>query len=846
MNRNNHKPPLLSKWLLKRSIRYDNLFPVVGDFEEAYNEHVKRKGLLRARMWYRWQVAKSLPSCLFTSLYWSIIMLKSYFLVALRTIRRHKLNSFLNITGLAVGMACTIMIVLFVLNENSYDRFHENADRIFRIHSIQTTNAKPTENAWSPVPKYLNSIFKLPEVENAVRLSPYRRSILKTDNNNQFQEQVLQVDSTFFDVFSFSLLQGDKETALKDPYSIVITPAMANKFFSTENALGKSITFVSRRKEYNLTVTGIMKPMPFNSHLDAEIIIPHSIDHSYLEWGITYVLLRENTDLNEFAQKYNTFIIDNWDGRRKIYEYFLRPLTGLYFINDLSIGLGETGNKDTVNILAVIATIILLITTTNFIILTTAQMVSRVGEIGIRKTFGALRKDMTTQFFGEILVKITIAFLFALFFIYMLQPWFLQIIGKDLVIQYGMDSNLYIAAGLVLLCTAVVAGIYPALFMASYNPVKALRKEISHGSSSVKLRKSALLLQFALSLIFLIMTIAVLEQLAFIRDRDMGIDIDEIINIPTWQEGDKAELNSFKQEVLRNPAILSVSSSMAGVGSGFYFSRNVQPIGQPEDEEIAAAVNWVGGDFFQTVGADIVMGRGFSEKNLHDIDDSIGKELDVSMEEPNRILKIIGIVKDFHYESLHKDIGPGIYCYKSPKYVSSNMIIRIDKTNQTETISFMKEKWGNFSKNPFRYVFARDNFSSKYNKEERERKVFIAAFTIALLLNCFGLFGLSSFTTQRRTKEIGIRKICGATVSGIYNYLCKEFILLVILANIIAWPAGYYVVEYWLRNFAYHFPVTPSIFLYSMLIVICITLLAVSYHAIRAARANPVDSLRYE
>lgn len=785
-------------------------------------------------------------------------MFRNYLKIALRNIKRHKGYSFINIVGLAIGMACCILILLWVQDELSYDRFHENADDIYRV--IQDINFTDHSTTWSITQGPLGPSLKedFPEIINATRITG--RGLRLTYNDKSYDEVVVMADGSLFEMFTFPLVKGDPATALSDPLSIVLSEEMAEKYFAGEDPIGKTI---KADNQWDFQVTGVMKNIPHNSHLQFDFLIPfifgRELNYTVDRWGNsqfrTYVQLQKGVAAKEIIQKISGYLFEK-PTIEKDARLNLQPLTRIHLYSNYEYDTAH-GDIMYVTLFSLIAFFILLIACINFMNLATARSGNRAKEVGMRKVSGAHKTDIIKQFYGESILLAFIALLFAAIFVWLLLPVFNNLAAKELSLD--IPGNLSILLGL--LCIAVVTGIisgsYPALFLSTFQPVMVLKgARLSNLKGSV-FRKILVVFQFSLTILLIICTIGVYNQLDYVRNRKLGYDKEHMIYF--GMRGDMREkFDSVKNELLQNPNILGVTASSNVPTYGYTFSNSLwRWEGQNPDEETLMRAVFIDVDYFKTFGMEITEGRSFSKEFPTDATEAImvneeavkamgmefpiGKRLSIQDEN----FRIIGIVKNYHFRSLRQEIDPLILIH-SPEN-SRALFARLKSDDIPQTIGYMEKIWERFAPGyPFNYRFLDEALDRLYRSEQRIGALFRYFSILAILISCLGLLGLASFMAEQRTKEIGIRKVLGATTPNIVALLSKEFTKWVLVANIAAWPIAYFALSKWLQSYAYSANIALWSFILSGMLALVIALITVSYQSIKAALANPVDSLRYE
>jgi len=850
-------PPFLGEKILKWFSPPHETEALLGDFEEIYLDLFFSKGRARAQFWYWTQIILLFPPFLKDSIYWSKEMVKNYLKAALRNIKKSKIYSFVNILGLSVGMACSFLILLYIQHELSYDRFHEKSDRIYRITTEWQFEgqAQIHETAAAPVAPALLNDF--PEVQKAVRMR--RTGAVMNHNSKSFVEsRVYLVDPSFFDVFDFPLIRGNPNTVLSHLHSIVLTEKTAQKYFRNEDPIGKILTFGNR---FDLEVTGIARNAPSNSYIDFDFLIPFEAinsfsNYNYLKsWGAwnfhTYLLLQKDFPPSELEEKSQAFI-KKYRGQDSTnpQRFHLQPLT--------KINLESSGKLKYIYFFSAIAAIILILACINFMNLSIARSSTRVREIGMRKVIGAQRHQLVKQFLGESIVLAFIALPLAILFVHVTLPAFNALLKTQLKSDYFQNFPFLGGILVITLLVSLISGSYPALYLSSFQPVRSMRGELKSGARVARFRSLLVVFQFATSIILIICTLSVHHQMKFIHNRNLGFNKDFVVNVPLYDGSLRQKTEYMKHELLANPNILSVTSSSFSPGS--YPNQSVDWEGRKEDEELMMAWYSVDHDFIRTYEMEIIEGRDFSKEFPSDIqsayilneaavkafgwEDAVGKGFRVE-KAGFAMGTVIGVMKDFHFASLHQDIKPMALVLEPEG--GYQLSLKISSKGMNPTLSFIEKKFKEFAPSaPFSYSFVEDEIAEMYMEEERLGKLINSFSVIAILIACLGLLGLASFAINQRTKEIGIRKVLGASVPAIIILLSKDFMSLVAAANIIAWPVAYYGMNRWLQNFAYRVSISWWLFVISALLALSIAILTIGFRAIKAALTNPVNSLRYE
>ena len=785
----------------------------------------------------------------------------------LRNLSRHKIFSSINILGLAIGMAGVLMILLWVGHELSYDRFHENADDIYLVLRGDSGGFM------APSSHLLSSTLKteLPDVINAtsfIQMPESEKFLLRRAEKN-FEEDIGFADTQFFEIFSFPFKKGNQSTAVENPQSLVLTERTARKYFGEEDALGKPVELFIFGRKMALTVTGILENLPSHSHIDCTVFVHFhvlralgiNLDDWDNQMSLTYILARPNIDVQNLSAKIKACEIRNRPGEflGKL-DYNLLPIKKIHLHGKNVRFLVTTGDIKYVYIFIAIAVIILLIAGVNYTNLSTALSMRRTKEIGLRKVVGANRKTLISQFLGETIILSFIALLLAVLLAQVFMPAFNRLSGKSLFIPY-LDPRFLAGSILIALVTGVLAGYYPALFLSAFRPVKVLRAKFDWGRKGMTFRKGLVVFQFSLSIILIISTIVVFKQLLFFRNSDLGYDRDHILCVRTVGDVSKT-YEALKSELLQNSNILDVCRTEPLDAEVITRTDSVRWPGRQRSEEQYFRVLRTDYDFVSTYAIEMELGRFYSHEystdadNAYVINQAAVKAMDLESplgEEINLWGKrgaIIGVIKDFHFGSLHRSIEPLLVVLPTARYKElflRLLSIRFKPGSLSSSMSFIKQKWVEVNPDiPFDYYFLNDAINARYHAEQRMGTLFQYFTVLAIFVACLGLYGLSAFAAERKIKEIGIRKVLGASVPNITLMLSKEFLKWVALANLVAWPIAWYVMNRWLQNFAYRISIPWWIFMAAGAFAFVIALLTVGFKAVRAATANPVVALRYE
>ncbi len=805
-------------------------------------------------------------------------MFVNYIKTALRNLSRNRLYSFINIAGLAVGIAACLMIYLWVQDELSYDRFHEKAARIHRVERKVDFRdihgqAPITSGPYGPA-----LVRDYPEIENFVRLDRDEASV--KDLRNIFRRQsLIFADSSIFEVFDFHLESGNPATALTQPQSIVLTPASARRFLGTDDVLGRSLTLDWNGVVTDFQITGILAEVPPNSHVRFEMLasIASYPEEDMTQWFsnfiYTYVLVRQGSSGKEVEKKLPAFLtkymgadftafVGPESDINDVFQLKMKPLLDIHLYPSEQFEIESQGSMDSVVIFSAIAFLILVIACINFMNLSTARAHKRAREVGMRKAVGALKQQLRTQFLGESVLLSLLALILAVALIALSIPVFNAISGKALSLELLLEpANGATLFGIALL-TGILSGLYPAMYLAAFSPVRVLKGTALSGKGKSVFRKTMSVLQFAISIILIIGTLIIYSQMRFIQNKSLGFDKENVVLITSESDEVGKNIEVLRSLLLENVGIKSVAASSNIPGSATFsdtvFKRD------DSDEIFSLTFLRTDFDFVDTYGFDVIAGRRFSkdfttdqlgalminaagvEEIGYSPQEAVGRKLLMAVSAQEfREFTIVGVIQDFHFKSLHRIIEPCVLLLapEAIRFVS----VRILPGDIMEILGFIREKWMEvFPGEEFEYSFLDDRINRLYASENRIRKIFLIFAALSISVACLGLFGLAAFTAAERTKEIGVRKVLGASEVSILVLFVKEFSKWVLAANIIAWPVAYYAMYQWMQGFAYRAKIGPGAFLLSAVLALLIALVTVSYQSVRAALSDPVRSLRYE
>jgi len=862
-----HKPPSLCKKILLTMLSVNDREGLCGDFEEIYNDYAAEKGRVRARLWYLRQLLAYFPRFFSNSIYWRTIMIQNYLKISFRTIQRHKVYSCINIFGLAIGMACFILIFLWVQDELSYDRFHEKADQIYRVAVRARIGDTEINQATTPPALAGTLLQDYSEVLHSVRLYD-KNMVLIRHGEQSFSEhnKVAYADPSLFDVFTFRFIKGDPKTALTQPNTVVITENAAHKYFGARNPVNQLLTIDNN----DYQVTAVIENVPESSHFHFDLFISSTTfawSKSTSWWNNdfkTYIVLQKDYPKEEFEAKLYEIVKkhiyksgeETWTKIGNYWRYYLQSITKIHLHSHLDGEFEANGSASYISIFSIIAFFILFMSCTNYINLSTAKSSNRAVEVGVRKVLGSKRSQLIRQFLSESIVSSLTALLLATGIVAILLPSFRTLVGKNLSID--LFDNPFVLPCLIglALITGIMSGAYPSFLLSSFLPASVLKRKTLGQSRNSWFRNGLVLIQFSISVFLIIGTLNVHRQLKYTQNKNLGFDREHVVVIKNHQHTtEKSDL--FKESLKNHASIISASNSSSLPG------REVDNYGFIPEGEDAITMNLFccDDDFLDTLGLEMKIGRFFSKDFKTDSSAIVINEETVRLlgwKDPlnryiysnNQNLNVIGVVKDFHYQSLHQPVRPmaflllkGVYDFLTADYIS----VRVKPENIKANLYFIEKKWGEYFPGiPLDYSFLDEDYSKLYKNEQLTEKTFSIFSLLAILIAGLGLFGLSSFVAEARTKEIGIRKVFGASIPKIVLMLSKEFTKWVVFSNIVSWPIAYYVMNSWLQNFAYRIDIGLWSFIFAAILSFTIALVTVCYQSYKAAIANPVDSLRYE
>jgi len=861
MKTQTNKPPKIGEWILKHYCSKEDSLEKLGDYAELFNRKLKELGRVKAFFWYYIQIFRLIAGVARISVFWSLEMLRNYFLTAFRGIKRNKIFSLINISGLALGLTAFILIANWMLDEFSFDRFHKNASSIYRVVEKLDFSDRVHYSPVTPGPLGPALKQKFPEIKEVVRVAWTGERIVAQGNTNFYENSILTVDPAFFTVFSFPFIQGDARSALDPPFSIVITENVAKKYFGSENPVGKNLTMDNR---YDFLITGVIKNIPTNSYLQFDMAVPFEIVEK-LGWNVkswtfsmatTYIQIQKNTDVS-FLENKIAHIVENYDPLTNR-ELFFQPLTSIHLFSGYFSPTGQ-GRIQYIIVVFLVAFLILFMACVNFMNLSTARAEHRALEIGLRKVIGAHQKQLIRQFLAEAVFMALIALICVPILLQLVLPVFNQLTGRSFnLLSFTNLSIVFLIMGITVL-TGLFSGSYPAFFLSGYQPVKGMRRSPTGGIKGAFFRKSLVFIQISISLALIIISSIIYKQIDFIRDKDLGYDKDHIVTIPLGigNKENRELYERFRQQIEQIPGVLNMSASFHHPTS--FGSRNEDVFfrGKNVEKSTSVYITSVDFDYLETLRIQILKGRSFSRnygeekgnlivnqmfENLLGVESSLGEVIRIGETYEGTI---IGVMKDFHQTSASEALIRPLIVFLNPSL--NYIILRIDPNNISATLDKMESAWKDIAPHiPFKFSFLDEDFDSLFQDMRNFGTTVKYLTMVAVFIACLGLFGLTSFSAEKRTKEIGIRKVLGARMSEIIYLLSQDFIKIVILANLLSVPITWYIMEKWLNGYPYHVNLDWGVFVQSGLLILGVTVITVTFQMIKVSLANPVDSLKHE
>ncbi len=807
-------------------------------------------------------------------------MFKNYLVIAWRNLLQNKTFSFINIFGLSVGLATCFIIMLYVFDETSYDKHQKDLEQIYRVSIKSETGQDLGQWAGTPAPLAQTIKSDFGEVEQTTRIlnfQAFEKMFLRNEETNQvfLETNGYYADASFFEIFTYEFKYGNKASALEGPNTMVISEDIANKLFGNQNPIDRLIIVEGPNGKLEYTVKGVFKNLGHKSHLKANYLLSMNNNgigqwvSSLTSWAYNnifhaYIKLNKEADVSSFEEKLPAFLDQH--GGKDLKEMnlskslFLQPLKDIYLTSDIGYEVSANGSIIYIYIFSSIALFLLLIACINFMNLSTARSEKRAREVGVRKVMGAQKIALVWQFLGESLMMALIAFLFSLIIAGLFLPLINSIVQKELSL-FQKPILVFWMLGLTII-TGFIAGLYPSVFLSSFKAVVTLKGKLLNSLSAVAIRKGLVIFQFAISISLILVAMVIWQQLHYIKNKDLGFDKEQKVVIPFQNTSSAQNYTALKNVLLQNPGIISASAGTSYPGIQLIEDMLFYPADKPTDEFVDIHLVNAANDYIETLGYEMLNGRIFSQNDSTDLNsiilnetaikqlgydknEAIGKSIYFDMGEKT-FLTIIGVVRDFNYKSLHENITPyGILKLDNrlPRYFITN----IQKDNVKGTLSDIQEAWNKINPDiPFTYSFLDQDFQKNYEREERTSSIIVAFTIVAIFIACLGLFGLASFTAEQRKKEVGVRKVLGASVTSVTALLSKDFLKLVVLAILISGPIAWFLGNRWLEDFAYHIDMSWWTFLLAGVVAILIALITISFQSIKAALSNPVNSLRNE
>jgi len=806
-------------------------------------------------------------------------MLNNLFKHSLRSFKRQRAYIIINVLGLSIGIACSLLIAIFVINEASYDKFNTKKDRIYRAILNGKIGGKEITFATSPAIMGPTMLREFPEIEDYLRMTRKGPSVVEYKNQAFTDEHIIEADSSFFNFFSIPVLKGDPKNLLNAPHKVVLSQSTAKRIFGDENPIDKPVKIGSDTVRY--IVTGVMADVPGNSHFEASMLTsfltnPRAKLTIWLSNSFsTYFLLKPNSSYKAVdaklpemilkyvgpeLQQYMGFSATDFNKQGNKYRFFLQNLKDIHLDPSIQQEFKDASEPKYLRIFGAIAILIVLIAAINFMNLSTAQASKRAKEVGIKKIGGSTRGMLVTQFLTESFILSFVSLVFALIFIKVTLPYFNNLLGTNLVLN--LLTNWYTIPVLILfsVIVGILAGSYPAFFLSSFNPYEVLKGSVKNGMKNGRLRRVLVVFQFSVSILLIVCTMVMYRQINFMLKKDVGFNKEQLIVI-NRAEALGHKIKSFKESVKSISGVANIASSTAVPGR--VNNTNGYGIEGRKDESFLMVTNWVDYNYLDTYGMKLVSGRSFNESFSTDkeaclINESVVKNFGLTDPEKVRFVQpgeagsrkyipVIGIVKNFNFVSLRNPIDPYILCFQSDDFLWGYLTVKLSGQNYLKTIGDIEKVWKEYTANaPLQYYFLDADFEQMYVQEKQNARMAVIFSILAIFIATLGLFGLTSFTVEQRTKEIGVRKAMGSSVAGIYVVISREIVILVSISALIACPLIYYIGDKWLENFYYRINLGVFSFIAGLTIALGIALLTISYRIIRTANINPSQSLKYE
>jgi putative ABC transport system permease protein len=798
---------------------------------------------------------------------------------SLRSFKRQRSYILINILGLSIGIACSLLITLFVLNEASYDKYNVKKDRIYRAILDGKIGGQELTIATSSAIMGPTMLREFPEVEDFLRMAGKSPTIIEYNDQTFTEEHLVEADSSFFNFFSIPVIKGDPKNLLNAPRKAVLSESMAKKIFGNENPIDKAIKIGNDSARF--IISGVMSDIPGNTHFEANILTsfmtnPRSTATIWLSNSFsTYLLLKPNTSYVSVDEKipemiikyvgpevkqYMGISIEDFTSKGDKYGFFLQNLADIHLDPSIQQEFKDASDPKYLIIFGTISIMIVLIAAINFMNLATAQATRRAKEVGIKKVGGSTRGMLIVQFLSESFVLSFISLIVALIIIKVSLPYFNNLLGADLNLR--LFSEWYIIPGLLVftLLVGIMAGSYPALFLSSFNPYEVLKGSVKASTQNGRLRRVLVVFQFAVSILLITGTIIMYRQISYMLNKDVGFNKEQMLVI-NRAGALESRVESFRNAVKEIPGVINISSSTAVPGRNN--NNNGYLLEGRKDETFLMTTNWIDYDYIDTYGMKLAEGRSFDKSFTTDqqaciINEAAARNFGITDIKNTRFmqpgdtgkvnyLQVIGIVKNFNFESLRNPIQPYVFCFKTDDFQWGYITVKLNAQNYQRTITKIENIWKEFTSNdPLQYYFVDEDFEQMYIQEKQNAQMAVIFSILAIFIAALGLFGLTSFTVEQRTKEIGVRKAMGSSVTGIYYVISREIILLVSISALIAWPLIYYIADRWLENFFFRINPGAFSFLGGLFIAICTAVITISFRIMKAARINPAQSLKYE
>ena len=847
----------------------EDFYEFSDDIDEIFQHKASSGPKWKARAWYWFRVIESIPSIIMDYIHWRLIMIKNYLKIALRNFQKHKGYSFLNIAGFSIGMACCLLILIYVRHELSYDKYHQDGERIYRI--VQDIRTQTANRIFAPVSPMVAPTLKAdyPQVEYAARIIPARSRLVRREATFFYEDRFMYADQELLDILTFQFIQGNPQEALIRPNTLVISQRIAHKYFGNVDSLGKTLEI----NQANYEITGVVKDSPENTHVKYDLIASlrtlkdwNEMSNWHSTMFFTYLKLKPNVNVEEFssqvsrlADKYVGEQLNNWG---TVYHYFLQPLSSIHLHSQFSFDIEPPGNPVYIMIFSFVGLFILLIACLNFMNLSTARAANRAREVGLRKVVGAQKLQLISQFLGESLLIAFLSLGLAMVIARFAIPFLNRLTGINLIFDVLLNPVVLLSLIGGAFLVGLTTGLYPAFVLSAFRPVVTLKGVQRAGSRGLALRTVLVVVQFAISVVLIIGTLTMYKQFNFMKNQYLGFEKEQKLVLPLRGGIDiQKNFEAVKDMFSKHSSVtgVTVSSTVPGRGVSNF---GIKLVGEDDSKNQSMFHMYFDDDFIPEYGIEMVAGRAFQKEMKTDFmgaflineaavkafgwsspEEALGKRLFTG--HGGRTNPIIGVTGDFHYRGLQSQVEPLVMEFLPWNFRCISL--SIDITDLKDTLAFVRSQWKTlWPGHPFERFFLDTDFDRQYRADEQVGSVFGIFTLLGLAIACLGLLGLASFTAESRTKEIGIRKVLGASVGGIILMLSRQFTKLVLLANCISWPVAYFIMFRWLKNFAYRTSIGIWPFVLSGAFALSIAFLTVSYQSIKAAIANPVKSLRYE